>query len=137
MRKLLFVFAIVLMGTSVSLAFSGKIPNSNEAEQYVKCPKCNGYRFLVSTCRSCNGRGGNESYTYQNCRACKGAGSIQELGGYIDGKPYYVPRKCSNCNGEGREKAGREWHPCSTCSGTGEIKHTCSYCNGTGTVRRQ
>lgn len=68
----------------------------------------------TSTCKTCNGNGGEPSTKFSTCATCNGKGKIREVRGTILGS-FATERPCANCHGSGKVPEKK----CHTCHGAG------------------
>lgn len=68
----------------------------------------------TSTCKTCNGNGGEPGTKFSNCQTCNGKGKIREVRGTILGS-FATERTCGTCHGSGKVPEKK----CHTCHGAG------------------
>ncbi len=68
----------------------------------------------TSTCKTCNGSGGEPGTKFTTCETCNGKGKIREVRGTILGS-FATERVCTTCHGSGQVPEKK----CHTCHGAG------------------
>ncbi len=68
----------------------------------------------TSTCKTCNGNGGEPNTKFSTCTVCNGKGKIREVRGTILGS-FATERPCANCHATGKVPEKK----CHTCHGAG------------------